>query len=88
MLNVKRKHAKILQLVFKRPASANIRFMDVKALILDLGGTVDINREGSRVAFVLFGEMRVFHNPHPSPCMDKAAVEALRDWLKTHGVKP
>ena len=32
-------------------------------------------REGSRIGVFLFGEVRVFHRPHPSPDTDKGAVE-------------
>ena len=44
--------------------------------------------EGSRVTVRLFGEVRVFHRPHPKPDMDKGAVASLRKWLDEHGVKP
>jgi hypothetical protein len=30
----------------------------------------------------------VFHRPHPSPNMDKGALESVRRWLNDHGVKP
>jgi len=42
----------------------------------------------SSVGVVLFGEVRVFHKPHPSPNLDKGAVAALRDWFEQHGVTP
>ena len=45
-------------------------------------------KEGSRVAVVLFGEVRVFHRPHPSPSTDKGAVASIRKWLEQHGVEP
>ncbi|WP_396440525.1 type II toxin-antitoxin system HicA family toxin [Limnohabitans sp.] len=45
-------------------------------------------REGSRVAVVLFEEVRVFHRPHPSPNTDKGAVASVRKWLEQHGVEP
>jgi hypothetical protein len=45
-------------------------------------------REGSRVGVFLFGEVRVFHRPHPSPNADKGAVASLRKWLESHGVTP
>jgi hypothetical protein len=85
---VKRKHARTLEPIFKRPVSANVRFGDAEALVRELGGEIDMDRAGSRVALVLFDELRVFHKPHPSPCMDKAAVAALRNWLNEHGVHP
>ncbi len=87
-MDVKHKHAKTLSLIFHRPVSANVRFDDVLALLVELGAVIETNREGSRVGVVLFGEVRVLHKPHPSPKMDKGAVAALRDWLKQHGVTP
>jgi hypothetical protein len=45
-------------------------------------------REGSRVEVFLFGVVRVFHRPHPSPDTDKGAVAAIRKWLEENGVKP
>ena len=45
-------------------------------------------RAGSRVAVVLFGEVRVFHRPHPSPSTDKGAVASVRKWLELFEVKP
>ena len=85
---MKRKHAKTLSLIFHRPVSANVKHDDVMALLNELGALIETNREGSRVGIVLFGEVRVFHKPHPSPNMDKGAVAALRDWLELHGVTP
>jgi len=85
---MKRKHANTLSLIFHRPVSANVKHDDVMALLNELGALIETNREGSRVGIVLFGEVRVFHKPHPSPNMDKGAVAALRDWLELHGVTP
>jgi hypothetical protein len=84
---MKAKHAKTLELIFSRPLSGNIRWDEVKALLLALGAEIS-PREGSRTGVRLFGVRRVFHRPHPSPFMDKGAVASLRKWLKTNGVKP
>ena len=85
---MKRKHAKTLALLFHRPVSANVAHADVMALLQELGAEIETSREGSRVAVVLFGQVRVLHKPHPSPHLDKGAVAALRDWLEHHGVTP
>ena len=85
---MKRKHTKTLALIFHRPTSANVRFSDVLALLVELGANVETSREGSRVGVVLFGEVRVLHQPHPDPSMDKGAVAAVRDWLQLIGVTP
>jgi hypothetical protein len=85
---MKRKHAKTLELIFHRPVSANVKHAEVVALLIELGAVIDTSRGGSRFGVVLFGEVRVFHKPHPSPNMDKGAVAALRDWLEQNGVMP
>lgn len=76
-----------LDLIFSRPTSANVQWKDVEALFIELGAEVT-EREGSRVAVVLFDEIRVFHRPHPSPDTDKGAVAGIRKWLEQHGVTP
>jgi hypothetical protein len=86
-LAVKRKHQRTLELIFSRPVSAHVRWADIEALFVELGGQV-AEREGSRVLVRLFGDRRVFHRPHPEPTTDKGAVEAVRKWLEEHGVKP
>lgn len=86
-IRMKRKHQRTLELIFARPASANVQWRDIEALFVELGAEVS-EREGSRVAVVLFEEVRVFHRPHPSPNTDKGAVASVRKWLEQHGVEP
>ena len=84
---MKRKGIRTLELIFTHPTSANIQWREIEALFVELGAEV-AQREGSRVAVVLFGEVRVFHRPHPSPNTDKGAVASIRKWLEQHGVEP
>jgi hypothetical protein len=84
---MKRKHHKVLESIYARPVSGNIQWRDIEALFVELGAEIS-EREGSRVAVVLFGEVRVFHRPHPSPSTDKGAVASIRKWLEQHGVLP
>ena len=84
---MKRKHQKTLELIYKRPTSGDIPWTDIEALFVALGADVS-ERAGSRVAVVLFGEVRVFHRPHPSPSTDKGAVSSVRKWLELYEVKP
>ena len=84
---MKRRHQRTLELIFSRPVSANVRWTDIEALLIELGGQV-AEREGSWVLVRLFNERRVFHRPHPEPTTDKGAVEAIRKWLEENGVKP
>jgi hypothetical protein len=84
---MKAKHGKTLERIFARPASGNVRWQDVEALLVSLGAGIS-EGEGSRVCVRLFGDRRVFHRPHPSPDMDKGAVAGLRKWLGANGVTP
>ncbi|MCV5289855.1 type II toxin-antitoxin system HicA family toxin, partial [Escherichia coli] len=52
-----------------------------------LGGEIKEGR-GSRCKFILNMSVACFHRPHPSPDTDKGAVESVRDWLLSIGVKP
>lgn len=84
---MKRKHQKTLDAIYARPVSANIQWRDIEALFVELGADIS-EREGSRIAVVLFDEVRVFHRPHPSPVTDKGAVASIRKWFEQHGVAP
>jgi hypothetical protein len=84
---MKRKHQKTLEAIFARPVSANVQWKDIESLFIGLGAEIS-EREGSRVAVVLFGEVRVFHRPHPSPNTDKGALASIRKWLEQHKVLP
>lgn len=84
---MKRKYQRVVELLFARPTSANIQWRDIEALFAELGAEIT-EREGSRVAVVLFGEVRVFHRPHPAPNTDKGAAASIRKWLEQHGITP
>ena len=84
---MKRKHQATLAQIFARPVVGSIRWSDIEALFVALGAEIS-EREGSRVGVFLFGEVRVFHRPHPTPDTDKGAVASIRKWLESHGVKP
>ena len=81
-----RRHQRTLELIFSRPTSANIQWRDIEVLFAELGAEIS-EREGSRIAVVLFAEVRVFHRPHSSPITDKGAVASIRKWLEQHGVE-
>ncbi|HSX93889.1 MAG TPA: type II toxin-antitoxin system HicA family toxin [Hydrogenophaga sp.] len=84
---MKRSHERTLEQLWAHPVSANLAWNDIEALFRALGADIS-EREGSRVAVVLFGEVKVFHRPHPSPHTDKGALASIRRWLEQHGVKP
>ena len=84
---MKRKHQKILELIFHRPVSGNIKWNDIESLFVELGAEI-CEREGSRVGVRLFNTRKVFHRPHPSPNTDKGAVASIREWLRENKVVP
>ena len=84
---MKRKHQKTLERIYSRPTSGDIPWSDIESLFKSLGADIS-ERAGSRVAVVLFGEVRVFHIPHPAPSTDKGAVASIRKWLELYEVKP
>jgi hypothetical protein len=84
---MKRKYQRTLERIFARPTSGTIPWSDIESLFKALGAEVS-ERAGSRVAVVLFGEVRVFHRPHPSPDTDKGAINSIRDWLELYEVQP
>lgn len=84
---MKRKHEKLITLIFSHPVSANIKWRDIEALLVSLGATIE-EAEGSRVTIEWCGDVRVFHRPHPSPNTDKGAVASVRKWLESNGVTP
>ncbi|MCZ8179880.1 addiction module toxin, HicA family [Rhizobium sp. CRIBSB] len=84
---MKKKHRATLEQIFARPVSGTIRWSDIEALFVALGADVS-EREGSRIGVFLFGQVRVFHRPHPTPETDKGAVASIRKWLEENGVTP
>ena len=83
---MRRKHQKTLESIYSRPTSGNIKWKDIETLFIELGADVS-ERAGSRIGVRLFGEIRVFHRPHPSPDTDKGAVASIRKWLQANGVE-
>jgi hypothetical protein len=61
-----RKHRRTLDLIFFCPVSGTLPRRDIEAIVQDLREDVT-DKADSRVAVVLFGEVRVFHRPQPSP---------------------
>lgn len=84
---MKAKHTRTLALIYAKPVSGNIKWRDIEALFIELGAEIQ-EREGSRIAVILFGQVKVFHRPHPSPDTDKGAVTSVKKWLEENGVRP
>jgi hypothetical protein len=78
---MKRRHQRTLESIVAHPVCGNVQWREIEALFIELGAEIS-EREGSRVAVVLFGEVRIFHRPHPPPNTDKGAVAGIRRWME------
>lgn len=87
LTHLSKKHQRTLSQIYQHPTSANIKWKNVEGLFTELGAEIQ-EREGSRVAVILFGQVKVFHRPHPDPNTDKGAVSSIRKWLSENGVYP
>lgn len=80
------KHTKTLNAIFAKPAASNIKFSDIEALVIALGGEVR-EGDGSRVALLLGGGVKHAHRPHPGKEAKQYQVKEIKEWLTAVGVK-
>ncbi|MDR2209111.1 MAG: type II toxin-antitoxin system HicA family toxin [Azoarcus sp.] len=79
------KHRKTLSSIFETPTRSDIAFSDIEALVLALDGKV-VEREGSRIKFVVKDQDFRCHRPHPARQAKKYQVEVFREFLLKIGV--
>jgi hypothetical protein len=81
------RHRRTLKALFTAPTRRNVRFSDIVALIVALGGEV---REGagSRVVFELQGRRLYLHRPHPGHQAKRYQVEEVREFLHALEIQP
>jgi len=81
------KHRRTLTALFAVPTRRNVRFSDIGALIIALGGEV---REGAgaRVVFELQGRRVYLHRPHPGHEAKRYQVEEVREFLRALEIQP
>lgn len=82
---MRKKHQKILELIFKIPVPSNVRWDDIEALFNNLGAHIS-EGSGSRVRIELNGVKAVFHRPHPKRETDKGALVSVRRFLINAGI--
>jgi hypothetical protein len=80
------KHTRTLKALFAKPVSSNIKFTDIEAMVVGLGGQVR-EGEGSRVALLLNGGVKHAHRPHPGKEAKQYQVREIKEWLTALGVK-
>jgi hypothetical protein len=78
---------KILTLIFEKPTRTDLRYDDVKSLLMAVGASIREGR-GSRVRFEQGTYSVHLHTPHPQKVMPKSSVELIRDFLIEIGEKP
>ena len=87
VLSLRKKQQTPLAQRLNAPTPPGLSWSEIESLIKALGGEIKEGR-GSRCKFLLNKSIASFHRPHPSPDTDKGAVENVRDWLTSIGVKP
>ena len=78
---------KTLALIFEKPTRTDLRYDDVKSLLIAAGADMREGR-GSRVRFKQGAYSVHLHSPHPQKVLPKYLVELIRDFLIQIGVKP
>lgn len=76
-----------LAALFQWPTLGNIRFADIEALFVALGGAIS-ERAGSRIIITLNGERWHCHRPHPGKEARQYQVEEAREFLERAGIEP
>jgi hypothetical protein len=86
LLAMNSKHLKTLKALFAVPAARNIKFSDIEALVVGLGGEIH-EGQGSRVALHLNGGVKHAHRPHPGKETKPYQVREIKEWLTAIGVE-
>ncbi|MER9405069.1 type II toxin-antitoxin system HicA family toxin [Mesorhizobium caraganae] len=81
------KHKCVLRAIFTDPVSGNIEWIVIETLLIAVGCQV-IEGSGSRVRFVIKGEVETFHRQHPAKEAKRYQVRDARQFLLRIGVKP
>lgn len=81
------KHRMTLDAIFSRPVPASLEWSRIEALFISLGAQV-VEGGGSRVKFLLNGELASFHRPHPAKEAKPYQVRDARTFLQNIGIVP
>jgi hypothetical protein len=82
---VSNKHDKTLEVIFRVPIQANVKWKDIESLFIYLGAEIT-QGGGSIIGVKLKGNRAVFHRPHPRPETDKEVLKSVRKFLESVGV--
>ena len=86
-MNVRTRHRRTLEAIFKRPTLSNIRWDDIESLLKAVGAVVE-EGAGSRVIVKLNDRVAVFHRPHPRKETDRGSVRSMERFLNEAGISP
>ena len=75
-----KKHEKIVAKINARPTRSDVRWSELEALLMHMGATRTEGR-GSRVRFKIGMRRLHLHRPHPSPFVNKATLEDVREFI-------
>lgn len=78
---------KTLAAIFADPISGTIEWAAIEQLLISVGCSI-VEGSGSRVRFVLRGEIASFHRPHPAKEAKRYQVREARDDLIRIGIQP
>jgi len=80
------KHQKALQRLCATPPAADIKWQELKGILVHLGYTM-LKNSGSRRKFFHTEKkaLIICHQPHPSPNVDKGCIADVIEHLKING---
>jgi hypothetical protein len=80
------RHRKALERLCATPTPSDIRWQELRGVLEHLGYEM-LKSSGSRRKFYNARKQALIicHEPHPSPCVDKACVADVVEHLKVHG---
>jgi hypothetical protein len=84
---VNRSHRKTLEAIFSQPVPSSLEWRRIEALFVALGAQ-KVEGSGSRVRFVLEGNVATFHRPHPTKEAKPYQIRDARTFLENAGVRP
>ncbi len=80
------KQKKTLAMIFEKPTRSDVRYVDVRAILIAAGATCR-DGKGSRVRFEKGPSSIHIHKPHPARVLPKYSVDLIRDFLFEIGVQ-
>ncbi|MCA1324112.1 type II toxin-antitoxin system HicA family toxin [Herbaspirillum sp. alder98] len=84
---MKSTHQRTLTAIFSDPIQSSIEWRKIESLFAALGAEI-VEGAGSRVRFMMRGEIATFHRPHPRKEAKPYQVRDARAFLHNIGIAP